>query len=223
MNSGTIGLMGAMELEVKLIAESITLKGTEQHVERTFYRGQFAGRDVVIVQSGVGKVRAATACQFLLEHFGVERLIFAGVAGGLRPGLSIGDIIVSERAMEWDFHSLMLPRCWYHADPALVSLAVRSAERLGRKVHIGSVLTGDRPIFKNEQKQDLWRTFNADCVEMEGAAVAQVCVLNAIPFVLIRAVSDLADEHSFVNLVRNLREVVAWPAEVALEMVKSLV
>ena len=217
-----IGVMGALEEEVRLIADSLVVSGTETHVKRTFYRGSLAGHEVVVVHSGIGKVRAAARSQFLIEHFGVDRLIFAGVAGALNPELAVGDIVVSDCALQWDFRSVRNEPQRYQADPALVALAVKMAERLDRKVYIGSVLTGDQPVIKLEHKQELWQTFNGYCVEMEGAAVAQVCFMNEVPFVLIRAISDLAEGGSFEEFLRSFAKVAPLPAEIVLEMLKEL-
>ena len=167
-------------------------------------------------------MRAAACSQFLIEHFGVERLIFTGIAGALNPELRVGDIVVSDRAVEWDFQSITIENRWYQADPTLVALTVKAAERLGRRVHVGSVLTGDQPVLKLAHKHELWQTFNGDCVEMEGAAVAQVCSMNEVPFVLIRVISDLADESALQDVVHSFAQVAPLPAEVALEMLKEL-
>ncbi len=218
----TIGLMGALEQELRSITDSMVVSETRQHIKRTFYRGSIAGHEVVVVHSGVGKVRAATCCQFLIDHFGVDRVILIGVAGALKPGLSVGDIIVSDRTMEWDFRSVNEGMCWYQADPSLIALAVGAAERLGRRLLVGSVLTGDRPVYKLNHKHELFQTFNGDCVEMEGAAVGLVCSMNNIPFILVRVISDFADENTHQEFVRSFDKVAPLPAEVVLEMLKEL-
>ncbi len=218
----TIGLMGALEEEVQLITDRLEVSGIEEHVGRTFYRGKLAGHEVVVVHSGVGKVRAAARSQFLIEHFGVERLIFTGVAGALNPELAVGDIVVSDNALQWDFRSVKMEPPRYQADPTLVALAVKAAKRLGWRVSVGLVLTGDQPVIKFEHKQELWKTFNGYCVEMEGAAVAQVCFMNKIPFVLIRAISDLAEGGSFQDFLQSFARVAPLPGDVVLEMLKEL-
>ncbi|MFC1918823.1 5'-methylthioadenosine/adenosylhomocysteine nucleosidase [Chloroflexota bacterium] len=218
----TIGVMGALEEEVQIITDRMVVSGAEEHVGRTFYRGNLAGHKVVVVHSGIGKVRAAARSQFLIEHFAVDRLVFIGVAGALNPELTVGDIVVSDYALQWDFRSVSTDPPGYQADPALVDLAVKAAERLGYKVRVGSVLTGDRPVVKFERKQELWRTFNGQCVEMEGAAVAQVCFMNEVPFVLIRAISDLAEEGALQDFLQSFARVALLPGEMVLEMLKEL-
>lgn len=222
MATGVIGVMGALEEEVRLIASGVGISATESHLGRTFYRGRFAGHEVVVVRSGIGKVRAAACSQFLIDKFGVGQLVFAGIAGALRPGLSIGDIVVSERALEWDLRGVRVERRWYLADPVLVALAVKVAEQLGRRVSVGSVVTGDQPVFKPGHRQELREKFNGDCAEMEGGAVAHVCSMNQVPFVLVRAISDLADENALQDLTRSFAEVSSLPAEIVLAMIKEL-
>ncbi len=217
----TIGLLGALELEVRLFVNSMTVSSIEQHIKRTFYRGDLLGHDVVVTQSGVGKVRAAACTQFLIKHYGVDRIIFAGIAGALNPQFCVGDIVVANRALEWDFKAITVETAWYQADLALVDQAVGAAQRLGRKVWVGSVLTGDRPVHNLNHKQELLQAFNADCVEMEGGAVALVCFMNDIPFVLVRAISDFADERMVRDLVQSFEDFISLPAEVVLEMLKE--
>jgi len=219
---GLIGLLGAMEEEVQIIADNIALNGVERYLGLTFYLGTLSDHSVVVVHSGIGKVRAAACTQFLIDRFQVSQLIFVGIAGALRPSIFVGDIVISERATEWDFQAVSIERCWYQADSQLIASATEAAQRLGYRVLVGSVLTGDRPIFKPGEKHELSRMFNGDCVEMEGAAVAHVCSLNKVPFVLIRAVSDLADENAPQAIIQSFRQVSRLPAKVVLEMLNGL-
>ena len=214
----TIGLMGAMAEEIRLIVDRVALSRTEERLKRTFYLGSIAGHDVVVVHSGVGKVKAAARAQFLIERFGVDRVIFAGTAGALNPELRVGDIVVSSRALEWDFELLGGRPRWYEAAPDLVALAVEAGEKLGKTVRVGTVLTGDQPVLKLARKQQLRETFGGDCVEMEGGAVAHVCWMNGVPFVLVRVISDLADETMLQDFVGSFAEIAPVAAEVVVEM-----
>jgi len=218
----TIGLMGALEGEIKLITESMVVSEAVKHVRKTFYQGSLNGHEVVAVHCGIGKVRAAACSQFLIEHFGIDRLILAGVAGAVNPELGVGDIVVSDCAVQWDFRSASGEPHRYQADPALVEAAVKAAEKLGRRVCVGPVLTGDQPVFKPGHKKELWNDFGGYCVEMEGAAIAQVCFMNEVPFVLIRAMSDLAEGIKFKDFMESFAKVAPIPAEVVLEMLKDL-
>ena len=219
----TTGLMGAMQEEIRLMTESMVVNAAEQHIKRTFYRGTLVGQKVVVAESGIGKVNAALCSQFLITHFGVDQLIFVGTAGALNPELCVGDIIITERALEWDFaDSPREPRRWYQADPSLVALAVKAVEKLGLRARVGSVLTGDQPVLELRRKQELWQSFSGDCVEMEGGAVAHVCSVNEVPFLIVRVISDLADESSFEQFICSFAKVAPLPAEVVIEMLKEL-
>lgn len=211
-----------MEQEVQLLVDRMTVSKVEEHLTRTFYRGTVAGHEAVVVYSGIGKVRASACCQFLIDRFSVDRVIFTGAAGALTPRLSVGDIVVSEKTTEWDFQSSVEGHIWHQADPGLVSLAKEAAARLHRQCFVGSILTGDRPVLKTDHKHKLLAAFNADCVEMEGGAVGLVCRLNNVPFVLIRVISDFADESALQEFDRSFSKVAPLPTEVVLEMLKEM-
>ena len=224
------GIMSAREDEIKLLLDNLEGLKTESFLKKNFYQGTIAGQQVVLTTSGVGKVRAAARAQFLFDRFPIERLIFVGWAGALNPQLEPGDVVVSSRTFQHDFD---LSGCfdrekqrsfWYEADPRLVDLALKAGERLGMAGHIrlGPVLSGDQSINLPERKQWLWQTFGGECVEMEGAAVAAVCWMSQIPFVIIRGISDLADENWLQTFEKWSSESSARACRVVLEMLKSL-
>lgn len=214
--------MGALDEEVKLISESMAVKHIEGHLRRTFYAGDLAHHRVIAVRCGVGKVRAAACTQFLIVHFGITRLIVAGIAGALSPELSIGDLVVSQKTLQWDFQAVGTEQRWYPAEPKLVTAALEAARRLGYRARAGSVLTGDQPVTTVKHKQELWHTYRGDCVEMEGAAAAHVCSMNNIPFVLVRVISDLADENAVHSVTSSFPSLALLPARVVVEMIKQL-
>lgn len=186
----------------KPLFDKLQISEVHSCIRRDFYCGNLNGRDVVLTSCGIGKVRAAARTQFLIDHFKVSSIIFTGVAGALNPGLAMGDIVVSKEVMEHDFcisGTNELDRSMahkYQADPLLVDLAFAAGEKLGLRdrMHLGMVLTGDQVIAEKTRKHSLRETYCGDCVEMEGAAVGTVCWMNQVPFVLIRAISDGADE-----------------------------
>ncbi|MFC1944743.1 5'-methylthioadenosine/S-adenosylhomocysteine nucleosidase [Chloroflexota bacterium] len=212
-----------MKDEVRPLVEGLgTTAVMENLSRRTFCRGSLAGHDVVVVSCGIGKVRAAACAQLLIGRFGVEKLVFVGTAGALNPGLEVGDIVVSERTMEWDLEAFGVEPRWYQADPVLVETAVRAAERLGRRVNVGPVLSGDRPVMEEGHRGELRRRWGGECVEMEGAALAHVCWMNEASFVLIRAISDQAGEDMAREFVLSYADVAPLPGEVVLEMLRGL-
>lgn len=228
-----IGILAALEEEVSPLMRQVQVEGSQLGLGRTFYRGRLVGQDVVIGVSGVGKIKAAACTQFLLDHFLIDRFILVGTAGALDPRLHVGDVVISRQVLQHDFNlgphlQEKLKGLWCQADGGLVELAFRAAMRLDleARTHIASILTGDQAITLPEQRQRLLETFSGDCVDMEGAAVAWVCTRNNIPFVIIRAISDIAGADlltpDFHRFRRQFAEASLCAANVTLEMLKGL-
>lgn len=221
-----IGILGALDEEIKLLLDNLEQPEPETKLRHNFYQGTLAGHQVVVATSGIGKVRAAARTQFLIDRFSVHRIILVGIAGAVNPLLKLGDVIISRRAVQHDFElATFSPRedpYWYEASSQLMELAAKAAENLGwlEKVHLGSVLSGDQVVTRLSKKQQLWQTFGGDCVEMEGAAVAAVCWMNDIPFVLIRTISDLAQEGISSEIQEWSQQAAYRSAAVALEMLR---
>ena len=199
----TIGVIGAMEEEVEKFRSFMQQAAASVRAGIRFYEGEWGGRRAVVCRSGVGKVNAAVCTQLLIDQ-GVDCVVFTGVAGALDPGLDIGDIVISTVCQhhDMDVTALGFPRgvipfqelSEFAADERLVQLAVRAGETLfpGR-CRTGKVLSGDQFIASRQIVRELRETMGGTCIEMEGAAVAQVCAMNDVPFVIIRSMSDRAD------------------------------
>lgn len=201
-----IGVIGAMEEEVSALiaqmeeAESKTLAGM------TFHRGTLWNQEAVVVQSGIGKVNMAVCTQILADVYEVDMVINTGVAGGLYKDINVGDIVISSDALQHDFDvtGLGYPKSQipgmetslFHADGELVEMAKEACELVNPEIQcfVGRVVTGDQFISDNAKRAELVKDFDGYCAEMEGAAMAQVATLNKIPFVIIRAISDKADD-----------------------------
>lgn len=206
-----IGIIGAMDEEVRLLKENIQLKDELVKATITFYLGTFHGKEVVICKSGVGKVNAAITTQLLIDHFSISHIIFTGVAGAVDAHLNIGDIVISTSAMQHDLDASALgfkkgevPMFDYPsdfvADTNLVELAKQAANSIKDiNVVIGRILSGDQFIADHKKVEELGKLFLGKCVEMEGAAVAHVAMLNNVPFVIIRSMSDKANGEANVN------------------------
>lgn len=200
----TWGIASAFEEEVWAIIDNMRESTESRWRIRSLYTGKINDKDVVVMTTGVGKVRTAASIQYMLDHFPVEAVVFTGTAGAVNPDVKIGDVVISQRVVQHDFDiggkgivdEMRTP--WFEADPELVDLAVRAGHDLGfgKRMHIGTVLTGDQTIAGSEKKEWLWEAFQGDCVEMESAAAASVCSYNDVPFVLIRAITDYADERA---------------------------
>lgn len=200
-----IGIIGAMELEVEELKAAMSVSKIEKKANMQFYEGTLNNASVVIVRSGVGKVNAALCTQILADLFEVTHIINTGVAGSLNPKLDIGDILISSDALHHDVDATIfgykpgeVPQLGlreFPADERLAQLAKETCEKVNPDVHavLGRVVSGDQFISGNEIKERLIREYQGDCAEMEGASIAHGAYLNSIPFVIIRAISDKAD------------------------------
>ncbi len=208
-----IGIIGAMDEEIKLLKDKMELKEEVVKATISFYVGTFQGKEVVICKSGVGKVNAAVTTQLLVDHFSVAKIIFTGVAGAVDPALNIGDIVISTSAVQHDLDASALgfrkgevPMFAYTsdfpADEQLINLAEKAAQALSEvNVVKGRILSGDQFIANHQKVEELEQVFAGKCVEMEGAAVAHVAMLNQIPFVIIRSMSDKANGDANINFL----------------------
>lgn len=207
----TIGIIGAMDEEIvhfKKVMEDITMK---KKAGITFYEGSLHGKKIVVCKCGVGKVNASICTQILIDTFHAKHIIFTGVAGAVDPLLNIGDIVISTDAMYHDMDATPLgfkkgeipftDVSIFPADEFLRSLAYRVSKEMtdGYQVKFGRILSGDQFIADRTKVNELYETFHGTCTEMEGAAVAHVCYLNEVPFVIIRSISDKADGSADVN------------------------
>ncbi len=200
------GIIGAMEEEVEMLKSEMKNVKTTVLAGMVFCEGILWKHPMVVVRSGIGKVNMAICTQILVDVFKVEALINTGVAGGLYSELSIGDIVLSSEAMQHDMDATgfgykkgEIPRMdtyIFRADEGLIKAAKEACETVNSDIHcfVGRVISGDQFIQSSAKKEQLIRDFGGYCAEMEGAAMAQVAFLNHIPFLVIRAISDKADD-----------------------------
>lgn len=206
-----IGIIGAMDEEVE------NLKGIIENVEirsvagMDFYKGKISENNVVVVRSGIGKVNAAICTQILIDKFGVSAIINTGIAGSLNNDINIGDIVLSADTLQHDMDATafgydlsVIPRMEnsvFKGDEELIKLAKETCEKnlTGVKVFTGRVVSGDQFISDKEKKNWLVDNFKGDCTEMEGAAIAHAAYLNNVPFLIIRAISDKADDSAHMD------------------------
>lgn len=200
-----IGIIGAMELEVEELKSKMEVKQVVEKAAMKFYDGSLNGKEVVIVQSGIGKVNAGICTQILVDEFAVDAVINTGVAGSLCAEINIGDIVVSTDACEHDmdvtalgYDKGIIPQMktsFFQADRKLVEAAMEVCREVNPDISVyeGRVVSGDQFISDNAVKDMLIETFHGSCAEMEGAAIAHAAYLNNLPYVVIRAISDKAD------------------------------
>ena len=202
-----IGIIGAMESEVESIFANMTSKEKININNLTFYKGLLFNKDVVVVKCGIGKVNAALCTQLLILTFKVDKVINTGIAGATGQGLTIYDFVVSSQAVYHDFDTSFfgyklgqVPGMeeTFKADEDLQKLALQAFEKSelakNHKIQNGLIASGDQFISGGERKSFIINNFHPLCVEMEGCAIAHTCFANNIPFVIIRCMSDCADD-----------------------------
>ena len=206
-----IGIIGAMEDEVAELKKSMEIEEVVSAASLSFCRGKLLGKEVVVVRSGIGKVNAAVCAQILVDHFGVDVIINTGIAGSLDAAIDIGDIVISTDAVEHDMDAStfgdpvgQIPQMdtfSFPADEKLVKLAKEVNEKANPDIRTwtGRIVSGDQFVSSSEKKEQLISLFDAKCTEMEGAAIAHTAYLNKISCVIIRAISDKADNSASVD------------------------
>lgn len=234
-----IGIMGAMEQEINLLRHSLEKPKHEIHGKRQYTSGLYHDREVVTVFSRWGKVAAASTATTLIERYGVDMVIFTGVAGAADPSLNIGDIVVASETVQHDmdvsalagfekFEIPLLEKSGFPVDPRFVKLGTDAATRFVNKylndpdfeysrkkfgikepsVKTGLIASGDKFVSGSQEIKSLTEQLpGLKCVEMEGAAVAQVCDEHQIPMVLLRVISDKANEDAvsdFPAFIENI-------------------
>lgn len=229
-----IGIIGAMDLEVDQLKAEMSVSRVMKKAGMDFYEGTLNGASVVIVRCGIGKVNAALCVQILADVFEVTHVINTGVAGSLNAKLDIGDILVSRDALHHDMDVTIfgyqpgeVPQMGFREFPAdgrLASLAMDACRSVNPDIHVmlGRVVSGDQFISSKDVKERLISDFQGDCAEMEGASIAQVAYLNSIPFVIIRAISDKADDSAEMDYPAFEAAAAKHSAALVKEMVKEV-
>lgn len=206
-----IGIIGAMEQEVSRIKEMMKEVKITTKASMDFYEGILEGKKVVVVRSGIGKVNAGMCTQILADIYGAEAVINTGIAGSLNNDVNIGDIVLSTDVLHHDMDATgfgyplgQIPQMdafSFQADEQMRKLAKEVCEEVNPEIRVfeGRVVSGDQFISSREVKDKIKENFDGCCTEMEGAAIAQTAYLNQIPFVIIRAISDKADDSATMD------------------------
>ena len=229
-----IGIIGAMDLEVEELKSKMSVANIVKIAKMDFYEGTLNGAEVVIVRCGIGKINAALCVQILADVFSVSHIINTGVAGSLNAKLDIGDILISKDALHHDMDVTIfgyalgeVPQMGFRefkADENLIALAKASCEKVNPDLHtlVGRVVSGDQFISSKEVKERLISTFQGDCAEMEGASIAHGAYLNDIPFVIIRAISDKADDSAEMDYPTFEKEAAKHSARLVEDLVAAI-
>lgn len=201
-----LGIIGAMPQEVEQLKAEMAQPEITKVAGMEFYKGTIGGKEVVVVKSGIGKVNAAMCVQILVDRFGVDGVVNTGIAGSLQAKINIGDMVLCTDAVQHDVEAVafgypvgQIPQMdifSFKADEKLRQLAKACCETVNPEISVyeGRVLTGDQFISDKDKKNWLVETFDGACTEMEGAAIAQAAYLNQVPFLIVRAISDKADD-----------------------------
>lgn len=201
-----LGIIGAMAEEVARLKELMEQPEVTQIAGMDFYKGRIHKKETVVVRSGVGKVNAAVCTQILADHFAVEAIVNTGIAGSLNNEINIGDIVLAADLVQHDVEATVfgyrpgqipqLQTFAFKTDDTLLKMAQECCRQAlpAVRIHCGRVVSGDQFISDKEKKHWLVKTFQGYCTEMEGAAIAQAAYLNRIPCLIVRSVSDKADD-----------------------------
>jgi adenosylhomocysteine nucleosidase len=219
MQAMRTAIVAAMHEELSAVLELMPDESRQLAAGREFWVGHLHGREVVVVLSRIGKVAAATTAAVLIERFGVGEIVFTGVAGGLAPGVEVGHVVVADAFLQYDLDaSPIFPKYEvplygtdrFATDAALSERLGAAARRAlpGVTLHRGLVVSGDRFVATTAESRALQAELpDALAVEMEGAAIAQVCQDCGVPFAAVRTISDRADDAAHGDFTTFVREV----------------
>lgn len=228
-----LGIIGAMLEEVAQLKEIMEQPEVVSVAGMDFYKGKISGKDVVVVRSGVSKVNAAVCTQILIDRFSVDAIINTGIAGSLKAEINIGDLVLSTDAVQHDVDAAafgyrlgQIPQMDSFAFPAdadLIQLAKECCQRVNPdiRVHTGRVVTGDQFISDKAKKSWIAETFDGLCTEMEGAAIAQTAYLNGVPCLIVRSISDKADDSAQMDYAEFERMAIRHSVNLTKAMVEA--
>ena len=222
-----IGIIAALDEELADIVDKLQLHEAEEALQTLFHCGIVQGQQVVAAKCGVGKVNAAAATQHMIEKFGCDCVINVGVAGSTNDEVRKNHVVLSTELHEHDMDCLEGPgvisrmdTSVFLSDKTLLDLAERKGKALLPEdfVHVGPIVSGDQFVSSRDKKEWLSSTFGSLCTEMEGAAIAHVCYLNSVPFLVIRSISDMADEDALDSFESSKDEAVDYTTALLLAM-----
>lgn len=206
-----LGIIGAMDIEVNNIKSQMENVKVTEKAGMEFNTGIWKGKEVTVVRSGIGKVNAGICAQILVDLFQVDAVVNTGIAGSLKNEINIGDVVLSTDALQHDVDARnfgydigVIPQMKtsnFVADEKLLNLAKECCAQVCPEINTfcGRVISGDQFVSHKAKKEQLTKDFAGYCTEMEGAAIAQTAYLNNVPFLIIRAISDKADDSATMD------------------------
>ena len=226
-----LGIIGAMDVEIQTLKEAMENLTVSQKAGTEYYEGTLEGLPVVLVKCGIGKVNAAIGAQILCDCFDVTHMVNTGIAGSLCPEQDIGDMVVSSDVWHHDFDCVAFgyPMCKipgmpqsFATDENMIAMAKQAAEETGSTVRIGRIASGDQFVADPQLKEQIISRTQALCTEMEGAAIAQTAYRNQIPFVILRCISDKADNSAEMDYPSFEAMAARRCADVTIKLAKQL-
>jgi len=226
-----IAIMGAMPEEIEPLLEKVENIKKNEYGKNIYYEATYRGKDIVIAYSKIGKVFASLTATILIEKFGCEKLLFSGVAGAINPNLKIGDLIIADALCQHDLditafghpHGFVPEgEVCISTDKSLRDIAKEVAKKNSLTLQEGLIATGDQFVASTDRKEFISSTFQADALEMEGASVAVVCDALNIPFFVLRAISDSANDDADMDFDTFLESSAKISANFILDMVESI-
>jgi len=226
-----IAIMGAMAEEIEPLLEKLDNIVRVDYADNRYYKATYKGIDVVVAYSKIGCAFSTLTATVLIEHFGCDKLLFSGVAGAINSELKIGDLIYASKLCKHDLditafghpHGFVPEgKVFIYPDDGFIDVAKGVANKKGIELKSGAIATGDQFVSSKEKKEWIQKTFSADALEMEGYSVALVCDALNIPFFILRAISDSADESADVDFDAFLEKSAKVSADFILEMVEDI-
>jgi len=226
-----IAIMGAMPEEIEPLLEKVENVKRIEYAANVYYEATYQGKALVIAYSKIGKVFASLTATILIEKFGCDRLLFSGVAGAISPDLKIGDLIIADGLCQHDLDIVAFGHPYGYVpegevciptDTTLRAIAKEVAKRKNLPLKEGIIATGDQFVACADRKSWISKTFKADALEMEGAAVAVVCSALKVPFFILRAISDTANDEAGVDFDTFMVSSAKISADFILDMVEQI-
>ena len=229
-----IGIIGAMDLEVEILIGAMTEKEKTELGKRTFYTGKLFGKKTVLARCGVGKVNAALTVQMMVDKFAITHIVNTGVAGSLDEKINIGDIVIATGAIYHDMDAVafgykkgQVPQMdvfEFKTDEKLQVMAEEACKRVNPEINVfkGRIASGDQFVAGKEVKNRIKAEFDPLCVEMEGCAMAHAAYLNDIPSLIVRAISDKADDSAEEDYPVFEKKAAEHCAKMIMELMKGI-
>jgi len=226
-----IGILCAMREELEPVLEKVEVTEIIEYARNRFYKAKFQNKNLILAYSKIGKVNSATTATIMIEKFGAKKILFSGVAGAIDSDLKIGDLIIATKTTQHDvdlrvfgYEPGYIPesRVFFDCDKKLNDIAKKVANKMGIKLKEGIIASGDQFIHSKEKKEWIRKTFGASAIDMEGGAVGCVTWIFDVPFFMLRAISDTAEEGAGVDFDKFLEESSEVSAKFLIQMLKEI-